>query len=136
MILQTGGGGVGATSTKSSPGSRAIRRASEVEVLPTFSSLSLIKKIGEMRICSLWRKFVEIAILQKTTSAAGAFVPDHGCCLIPEKNKPQTLAELHPRTNPLKGRRQAHCSVLIRGCSKIKILLLDHSGCQIRASDW
>ena len=41
---------VGATSTKSSPASRAMRRASAVDVLPSFSSLSLIRKIGEMRI--------------------------------------------------------------------------------------
>jgi hypothetical protein len=38
-----------------------MRRASAVDVLPIFSSLSLIRKIGEMRICSLWRKFVEMA---------------------------------------------------------------------------
>jgi hypothetical protein len=65
MILQTGGRAVGATSTRSSPASRANRSASLVEVLPTFSSLSLIRKIGEMRICSLWRKFVEIPIPPK-----------------------------------------------------------------------
>jgi len=50
---------------RSSPASRANRNASDVDVLPTFSSLSLIRKIGEMRICSLWRKFVEITVLQK-----------------------------------------------------------------------
>src|SRR5580704_9650664 len=31
-----------------------------------------------MRICSLWRKFVEILDLQKTTSAAEAPASDHG----------------------------------------------------------
>jgi hypothetical protein len=40
-----------------------MRRASAVEVLPIFSSAALIRKIGEMRICSLWRKFVEMALV-------------------------------------------------------------------------
>jgi hypothetical protein len=40
-----------------------MRRASAVDVLPTFSSAALIRKIGEMRICSLWRKFVEMAMV-------------------------------------------------------------------------
>ena len=53
MILQTGGRAVGATSTKSRPASRAMRSASDVDVEPTFSSLSLMRKIGEIRICSL-----------------------------------------------------------------------------------
>src|SRR5579871_2684180 len=61
MIRQTGGRAVGATSTRSSPASRAIRKASAVETMPTCSSLSFIKRIGEILICSLWRKFVEIA---------------------------------------------------------------------------
>jgi hypothetical protein len=63
MIRQTGGRAVGATSTRSRPASRAMRSASAVDVLPTFSSAALIRKIGEMRICSLWRKFVEMAVL-------------------------------------------------------------------------
>jgi len=50
MIRQTGGRAVGATSTKSSPASRAMRNASAVEVLLTFSSAAVIRKIGEMRI--------------------------------------------------------------------------------------
>jgi len=40
-----------------------MRSASAVDVLPTFSSAALIRKIGEIRICSLWRKFVEMAML-------------------------------------------------------------------------
>jgi len=59
-MRQTGGRAVGATSTRSSPASRAWRRASAVETTPTCSSFSLIRRTGEMRICSLWRKFVEI----------------------------------------------------------------------------
>jgi hypothetical protein len=38
-----------------------MRKASAVEVIPTCSSLSLTSRIGEIRICSLWRKFVEMA---------------------------------------------------------------------------
>src|SRR2546430_2329337 len=61
MIRQTGGRAVGATSTRSSPSSRALRSASAVEVEPILFSFSSMRKIGEMRICSLWRKFVEMA---------------------------------------------------------------------------
>src|ERR1700733_10074206 len=61
MIRQTGGRAVGATSTRSSPASRAWRSASAVETLPTFSSLSLIRKMGEILICSLLRKLVGMA---------------------------------------------------------------------------
>jgi hypothetical protein len=32
--------------------------ASAVDVLPIFSSFSLIRKTGEKLICALWRKFV------------------------------------------------------------------------------
>jgi hypothetical protein len=62
MMRQTGGRAVGATSTRSSPSSRARRSASAVDVEPIFSSFSSIRKIGDMRICSLWRKFVEMAV--------------------------------------------------------------------------
>src|SRR4051794_34488346 len=62
MILQTGGRAMGATSTRSCPASRARRRASLVGVGPTLLSFSSIRKIGEILICSLWRKFVEIAL--------------------------------------------------------------------------
>ena len=43
-----------------------MRNASAVEVEPIFSSLSSIKKIGEILICSLWRKFVEMASISET----------------------------------------------------------------------
>jgi hypothetical protein len=49
-----------------------------VDILPTFSSLSLIRKIGEIRICSLWRKFVGITIPQKDHFAAKAHAPIRG----------------------------------------------------------
>jgi hypothetical protein len=61
MMRHTGGRAVGATSTRSSPSSRALRSASAVEVEPILFSFSSMRKIGEMRICSLWRKFVEMA---------------------------------------------------------------------------
>src|SRR4029077_21221567 len=60
MILQTGGRAVGATSTRSSPASRALRSASPVVTDPTLTSFSSIRKMGEILICSLWRKFVEM----------------------------------------------------------------------------
>src|SRR5947209_19512380 len=60
MILHTGGRAIGATSTRSSPASRARRCASAVGVGPTLLSCSSIRKTGEIMICSLWRKFVEI----------------------------------------------------------------------------
>jgi hypothetical protein len=63
MIRQTGGRAVGATSTRSKPSSRERRSASAVDVEPTLFSFSSIRKIGEILICSLWRKFVEMAFL-------------------------------------------------------------------------
>src|SRR5687768_16813595 len=65
MILQTGGRALGATSTRSRPASRALRRASDVLVEPTLLSFSSIRKMGEILICSLWRKFVEMAYVSK-----------------------------------------------------------------------
>jgi hypothetical protein len=65
MIRQTGGRAFGATSTRSSPASRALRSASAVLVEPIFCSCSSIRKIGEILICSLCRKFVEMAYLSK-----------------------------------------------------------------------
>jgi hypothetical protein len=62
MILQTGGRALGATSTRSSPSSRARRRASAVEVEPILLSSWSIRKTGEILICSLWRKLVEMAV--------------------------------------------------------------------------
>ena len=44
-----------------------------METEPTFTSFWSIRKIGEMRICSLWRKFVEMAILSYTS-----LVPSRG----------------------------------------------------------
>jgi hypothetical protein len=61
MILQTGGRALGATSTRSSPSSRARRWASAVEVGPILLSSWSIRKTGEILICSLWRKLVEMA---------------------------------------------------------------------------
>jgi len=43
------------------PASWARRSASEVLTEPTFTSFWSIRKIGEMRIWWLWRKFVEMA---------------------------------------------------------------------------
>lgn len=74
-MRQTGGRAVGATSTRSRPASRARRNASAVEVEPTFSLFSSIRKIGEMRICSLWRKFVEIVSPRETVEPAGQPAP-------------------------------------------------------------
>src|SRR6266567_4504697 len=62
MILQTGGRALGATSTRSSPSSRARRRASAVDVEPILLSSWSIRKTGEILICSLWRKLVEMAV--------------------------------------------------------------------------
>lgn len=76
MIRQTGGRAVGATSTRSRPASRAIFRASAVETEPSFSSLSLIRKMGEILICSLWRKFVEMA----TISGISYYLPGVDLC--------------------------------------------------------
>src|SRR5260221_268698 len=61
MILQTGGRALGATSTRSRPSSRARRKASPVDVEPTLLSSWSIRKTGEILICSLWRKLVEMA---------------------------------------------------------------------------
>jgi len=48
-----------------------MRSASAVEMIPTCSSLSSTRRMGEMRICSLWRKFVEMAkYLSKTARLA------------------------------------------------------------------
>jgi hypothetical protein len=47
------------------PASRAWRSASAVDTLPTFSSCALIRKMGEILICSLWRKLVGMASTPK-----------------------------------------------------------------------
>src|SRR5262245_26435435 len=75
MIRQTGGRAVGATSTRSRPASRAMRKASAVEVGPTFSSCALIRKIGEILICSLWRKFVGMAATPKNLARIVGHAP-------------------------------------------------------------
>jgi hypothetical protein len=49
-----------------------MRKASAVETDPTFSSLSLIRKTGEILICSLWRKFVGMAHYSKDASPGQA----------------------------------------------------------------
>jgi hypothetical protein len=49
-----------------------MRKASAVEVTPICSSFSLISRIGEIRICSLWRKFVEMAQTPKDKCAPPA----------------------------------------------------------------
>jgi AcrR family transcriptional regulator len=72
---QTGGRAVGATSTRSRPASRAMRNASAVEVDPTFSSKALIRKIGEILICSLWRKFVGMAATPKNLARIAGHAP-------------------------------------------------------------
>jgi hypothetical protein len=53
MMRQTGGRALGATSTRSSPASRALRSASAVLTCPIFCSSASIRKIGEILICSL-----------------------------------------------------------------------------------
>jgi hypothetical protein len=53
MMRQTGGRAFGATSTRSSPASRALRSASAVLTCPIFCSSASIRKIGEILICSL-----------------------------------------------------------------------------------
>src|SRR5437016_13993657 len=78
MILQTGGRALGATSTRSIPASRALRSASEVEVGPTCVPFSSIRKMGEILICSLWRKFVEMAEISNKHPAARRLASDSG----------------------------------------------------------
>jgi hypothetical protein len=39
-------------------------------------SSASIKKMGEMRICSLWRKFVEMAEISNKTTPPGRRLPD------------------------------------------------------------
>src|SRR5450432_3145985 len=98
MIRQTGGRAVGATSTRSSPASRAMRKASPVEVLPTFSSSALIRKMGEILICSLWRKFV-------------------GMALTPKNLAPQTAHADAKRS--VTHAKDAHEEDAVRGCNSI-----------------
>jgi hypothetical protein len=40
-----------------------MRWASAVEMIPTWFSFWSISRIGEMRICSLWRKLVEMGVI-------------------------------------------------------------------------
>lgn len=54
-MRQTGGRSFGATSTKSSPTSRARRSASSTGMIPNCAPSSPITRTGEMRICSLTR---------------------------------------------------------------------------------
>src|SRR4051794_28559114 len=81
MIRQTGGRAWGATSTRSRPASRAMRSASAVETMPTCSSLSLTSRIGEIRICSLWRKFVEMAQTPKGSRTPPTHVDDKAAAI-------------------------------------------------------
>lgn len=55
MIRQTGGFSLGATSTKSSPASRARDNASSVGIMPSWAPSAEITRIGVIRICSLIR---------------------------------------------------------------------------------
>src|SRR5438132_9235941 len=89
MILQTGGRAVGATSTRSRPASRARRSASLVGVGPIFTSLSSMRKTGEIRICSLWRKLVEMARTPTESSSPRARAAD--------ERRICYLLYLHPR---------------------------------------
>src|SRR5262249_28136554 len=60
MILQTGGRSLGATSTRSSPASRAASRALLVGMTPSMAPSALMTRTGEMRICSLTLKPLSI----------------------------------------------------------------------------
>ncbi len=55
MIRQTGGFSLGATSTRSSPASRARFSASSVGMMPNWPPSAEITRIGVIRICSLMR---------------------------------------------------------------------------------
>src|SRR4051812_46788718 len=61
MILQTGGRALGATSTRARPRPRARRRHSAGGVGAVLLSSWSIRNTGEILICSLWRKLVEMA---------------------------------------------------------------------------
>src|SRR5262249_17687163 len=52
MILHTGGRSLGATSTRSSPASRAASRALLVGMTPSIAPSAGMARTGEMRICS------------------------------------------------------------------------------------
>src|SRR5271155_4793792 len=55
MMRHTGGRSMGETSTKSNPASCATRMASTIGTIPNCSLFSLIRRTGEIRICSLQR---------------------------------------------------------------------------------
>src|SRR3954447_5414562 len=112
MILHTGGRALGATSTRSIPDSRARRIASAVLVEPTFTSFWSMRKIGEMRICSLWRKFVEMAKLSccgpkparrahaRLRASLYARPRDYGCSGWKQPTDLATRPAEHPRAGP------------------------------------
>ncbi len=80
MILQTGGRSLGATSTRSSPASRAASRALPVGMTPSITPSALITRTGEMRICSLTRMprstgaFRSLRSLGPMASSSGTWV--------------------------------------------------------------
>ena len=55
MILQTGGRSLAATSTRSSPASRAVSSALPVGMTPSIAPSALMTRTGLIRICSLIR---------------------------------------------------------------------------------
>src|SRR5262245_9653267 len=55
MILHTGGRSLAATSTRSSPASRAISSACDVGTMPWASPSAPIRRMGLIRICSFIR---------------------------------------------------------------------------------
>ena len=63
MILQTGGSEFGATSTRSSSASRAIRMATDVSTTPTFSLFAPINRTCEARMVSFTRNVIVLIVL-------------------------------------------------------------------------
>ena len=96
MILQTGGRALGATSTRSSPSSRARRRASAVEVEPILLSSWSIRKTGEILICSLWRKLVEMAVHSCVKTVAAARHSPRNHRQTPDSKDPSTRPRFAP----------------------------------------
>src|SRR5262245_15097753 len=63
ITRQTGGSAFGWTSTRSSPASSAMRRASSVETTPTCSLAALIRRTWGTRICRLTRYLLVTSFL-------------------------------------------------------------------------